>query len=805
MLAPVVTKQTVTTPGGLTSTVTGSRNATFTTANDPTSPLATLTSTTVVNGQTFTSVYSAAAHTITSTSATGRTTTSTLDNLGRTVLAEVPNTEPTRYTYDSRGRIATIAQGSRVVTNTYDAQGRLSVVTDPLGRTTRLEYDAAGQVVRQTQPDGTAITFEYDAAGNMTALTPPGQPRHTFGYDDTDQLTSTTPPAVGPADDSTRYVYNLAHELIRESLPGGQIISYAYSDSGRLTGITAPQGAYTYTYSTTTGDLSSLQSPGGFTIAFGYDGGLVTSETLSGPVAGRLDRTFDTNFRVVSESVNGANPVTFAYDADGLLIRAGTLTLAREAATGRVTDTALGVVTDAVTYNTFGEASRYQAQIGGATSLQDDYTRDALGRITRKVETIGGVSKTTDYGYDLNGQLTTVMENGVLVQQYAYDPNGNRLSLTTPGGTVSGTFDAQDRLLTSGTKTYSYAADGSLRQVTDTASGTTTGYTYDAFGNLTRVDLPDGRVVEYLIDGQNRRVGKKVNGSLTEGLLYDGQLRPVATLDPAGNVDERFVYATGVNVPAYMVKGGVTYRLITDHLGSVRLVVNTATGVVAQRLDYDAFGRVTLDTNPGFQPFGFAGGLYDADTGLVRFGARDYDAETGRWTAKDPVTLADTNRYRYAFNAPTVFTDVAGLSPGDPITPELREAILNTLANHAGVRNAVEGGGEQTFRFPFYSKGGSRNIALNARNYWDRLFGGEGFDTTQYTCEGIAQQTATALDQARREGKLPGITDVNIGNTSTLKYFFHNYAILYRADGSVIKVDPHPNASITNPIIEVIR
>ena len=41
------------------------------------------------------------------------------------------------------------------------------------------------------------------------------------------------------------------------------------------------------------------------------------------------------------------------------------------------------------------------------------------------------------------------------------------------------------------------------------------------------------------------------------------------------------------------------------------------------------------DTNPGFQPFGFAGGLYDPDTGLVRFGARDYDAETGRWTSKE--------------------------------------------------------------------------------------------------------------------------------------------------------------------------
>ena len=34
-------------------------------------------------------------------------------------------------------------------------------------------------------------------------------------------------------------------------------------------------------------------------------------------------------------------------------------------------------------------------------------------------------------------------------------------------------------------------------------------------------------------------------------------------------------------------------------------------------------GNITSDTNPGFQPFGFAGGLYDTDTGLTRFGARD--------------------------------------------------------------------------------------------------------------------------------------------------------------------------------------
>jgi RHS repeat-associated protein len=116
---------------------------------------------------------------------------------------------------------------------------------------------------------------------------------------------------------------------------------------------------------------------------------------------------------------------------------------------------------------------------------------------------------------------------------------------------------------------------------------------------------------------------------------------------------------------------GTVYRFITDHLGSVRLVVNAATGVVAQRMDYDAFGRVLNDNKPGFQLFGFAGGLYDDDTGLVRFGARDYDAHSGRWTAKDPILFAGgpANLYEYVGTDPMNRIDPGGLlDPGDSRT-----------------------------------------------------------------------------------------------------------------------------------------
>jgi RHS repeat-associated protein len=153
---------------------------------------------------------------------------------------------------------------------------------------------------------------------------------------------------------------------------------------------------------------------------------------------------------------------------------------------------------------------------------------------------------------------------------------------------------------------------------------------------------------------------------LTQGFLYLGQFRIVAELDSNNNVVSRFVYGTRSHVPDYLVKNGITYRLITDHLGSVRFVVDANTGSVAQQLNYDEFGVVLMDTNPGFQPFGFAGGLYDVHTKLVRFGARDYDAETGRWTAKDPTLFSSSagNLYEHVGNDPINYLDISGFKGG---------------------------------------------------------------------------------------------------------------------------------------------
>jgi RHS repeat-associated protein len=293
-----------------------------------------------------------------------------------------------------------------------------------------------------------------------------------------------------------------------------------------------------------------------------------------------------------------------------------------------------------------------------------------------------------------------------MTSSYTYDTNSNRLTSTAGTVTTKGTYDVQDRLLDYGADSYTYNANGELASKSVGALKTT--LQYDVLGNLLAVTLANGKKISYVLDPQNRRVGKKVNGTLAAGFLYNAD-RLVAQLSASNAVVSQFVYASGDNLPDYMVTGDVIYRIFSDHLGSPRLVMNTATGQIVERIDYDEFGNVIVDTKPGFQPFGFAGGVYDQDTKLLRFGTRDYDSTTGRWTAKDTILFlgGDTNLYGYVLNDPVNLIDSAGLQGNDcSCKPQqdrsglvdmlrrradLEESALESVNNAGNIVKAVAG------------------------------------------------------------------------------------------------------------------
>ena len=184
-----------------------------------------------------------------------------------------------------------------------------------------------------------------------------------------------------------------------------------------------------------------------------------------------------------------------------------------------------------------------------------------------------------------------------------------------------------------------------------------------------------------------------------------------------------------------MYASGRTLLLLKDQVQSIREVVDARTGEVLQRMDYDTFGRLTLDTNPGLQPFGFAGGLHDPLTGLTRFGVRDYDPETGRFTARDPIGFAggDTNTYRYAGNQPHRASDPTGRAIWMPI---IAAAIVSGMASGGIYAGQWYGAIESDRKYGACS---SRNFSVAGLASWVAAGAAAGFFS------GLAAYAASTL------------------------------------------------------------
>lgn len=653
MLQPIAQQTSVTVPSGQTLTVARARTVALADPTDPFS-LLTETETTDVAGQITTTVWDAVARQTTTTTPLGRQRLFTFDIDGRPVSAQLGNLDPVFNVYDAQGRLSEITQGTgvqeRTVTMGYSPGGYLTSLTDPLGETSTFTRDAAGRVTQITRPAGGTVEMTYDANGNLTSITAPAGGTHTFEHTPMDELAKYTPPGSMP----TLYEYDEDHRLSKLTLPSGDLVTISYDTAGRVVSRVSPAGTITRAYDAS-GRVNTITAADGGTLTLGYDGSLVTSRQWSGAVSGTVSTGYDSQLRLYSQSINQGSTYTIGYDAEGVPATIGALTVTRDPTSGLVTDTTVGVTNQNRGYNAFGELDSYTTTDGAGTILSADFTPDVLGRHASETRAILGVQTVYDYFYDAAGRLTGVDADGQPAERYTYDLNGNRLTADVGGQMVSATYDSADRLLTHGGTTYEYNALG--QRTKRTSGGTDTVYTYDERGVLLGVVLPNGDDIDYVIDGRGRRIGKRVNGVLQKGWLYADGTEPVAELDATGALVSRFV-------AGYFERGGSTYRLITDERGSVRLVVDASDGSVVQRIDYDAFGRVVNDTNPGFQPFGFAGGHYDPDTRLVRFGARDYDAEVGRWTTPDPIGFRGrkTNLYAYSGNDPVNQIDPTGLA-----------------------------------------------------------------------------------------------------------------------------------------------
>ncbi len=615
-----------------------------------------ITETVTVNGNPTTVVNNVLQSQKTITSPEGRTITTLYNpNTLVTESISVPGLFNTSYGYDTNGRLTSVDINTRGINLTYNAQGFLESITDGENHTTDYTYDTVGRVTGINRPDTTFIGFTYDDNGNMTVLTTPSGTDHGFGFNQVNLNSSYQTPLSG----SYSYVYDKDRRLKQINLPSGNQINHAYVN-GRLEQIQTPEGAIDLTYFCGTKVASITKGPE--SVVYDYDGKLLTSTSLSGALNQSLSYAYNNDFNLTDFTYAGMAQ-SYSYDNDGLLIGAGDFTITRNAQNGLPEAVAGGPLSLSRNFNGYGEIDSQDMTVSGNSAVQWTLTRNNAGRIIHKTETVAGITGSYTYTYDPLGRLETVTKDSVLVESYGYDPNGTRTSEINTLRGITGrslSYSDEDHLLTAGAVTYAYDLDGFLSSKTDGSDMTT--YDYSSRGELLEVQLPDGRILSYEHDPLGRRIVKRIDGTIVAKYLWQGLTKLLAIYDDSDNLIQRFEYADG-RMPVAMAQAGITYYLAYDQVGTIK-VVTDASGNTVKQVDYDAFGNIITDTNTTLTiPFGFAGGLRDPDTELVRFGYRDYDPDTGRWTAKDPIFFAggDTNLYGYVLNDPVNLIDPYGL------------------------------------------------------------------------------------------------------------------------------------------------
>ena len=638
-----------------------------------------LTKTETVSGRVSTSVFDKTTMTHTQTSHEGATVSVKINSNEQPIEEKIGNDTKTDFTYDAYGRLTNSIQGSKDSrTYAYNAAGLVQSITNALSEITSFTYDLAGRILTKTLPDLRVITYAYDDNGNLVSVTPPSRPSHGLILNLKELLDTYSPPSlVGLSVKNTTYTYDADKKLAQITRPDSAVVNYTYhSTSGLLTTLGLPTGNYTYTYKVGAPMYDVVSSPDDFSNTFSWYGTKVKTDAQkqisTGNLFGKVTFTYDPDHRLSARTLQGRSNATtytqnYVYNNDDQPTQIGDMTFVYTYPSGRLSTTSLNKISDSRTYDVYGKLATYAAiytpTSGSPTALYSySLTRDNLHRIVSKSETIQGVTSVYDYSYDTAGRLTQVLKNSAAYSSYVYDNNSNRTSGTTAGVAFTATYDDQDRILTYNTRSFTYNANGDLSQIQWTLT-TASSYVYDAIGSLKQVTLTGGDVLAYKYDGMNRRIRKLENGTFKSQYVYENGEKIAAHVNNSGVIQKEYVYGVDhVNSPDYLIVGSTRYRIIKDHLGSPRLVVDAATGSVSQRMDYNELGEVITDTNQGFQHYGFAGGIYDGQSKLVKFGARDYDGRFGRWLTKDPIRFdgGDTNLYGYVLQDPINFVDPEG-------------------------------------------------------------------------------------------------------------------------------------------------
>ncbi|MBZ5536630.1 MAG: DUF6531 domain-containing protein [Acidobacteriia bacterium] len=582
----------------------------------------------------------------------GHKATATYDALSRLEKITDPLSSQTRIVYDAVGNLLTITDANGNATNyAYDANNNLVSVTDALGHVTQYGYDANNNRETFTNAKGDTTSYAYDALNRLMSVTDPLSFVTSYVYDAVGNVVAVTD-AKGQ---TNRFHYNALNRLVNIAYADANYVTYFIDANGKPTKMLDVHGYTLYNYDALD-RLISATYRGGKVVTYAYDG-VGNRQSVTYPDGKVVSYSFDPANRIAGVTDWLGRATTYSYDAANNLTRTS---YPNQAALAFAYDAANRLVQVRNSYR------------GSVDNPVTSFTY-ALDPVGNRLQVTDGSGKTTSYGYDPLYQLTSVAVD-TKVTRFTYDSVGNRLSLTAPGTSINYTYDAADRLLTAGTALFTYDANGNQTSKTQTGTGNSLIYSYDAANRLTSVT--GGAVSSaFAYDGEGNRITQSV-GTGTYSYLNDvATALPVVLQESGPDGDISYAYGLGL-----ISESGPAFDFFYhyDGLGSVVGLTDPA-GKLAGRYVYDAWGQPELSA-PGPQlgtrnKFRFTGEALDPGTGLYFLRTRFYDPNVGRLTSKDPfrglVILPLTqHRFLYAHNNPVLLADHSGLAP-DSNSPQV--------------------------------------------------------------------------------------------------------------------------------------
>lgn len=667
--------------------------------------------------------------------AAGQTTALGYDANGEPVSNTDPLNQTTRQTLDGlRRTTATTFADNSSASQAWNALDQLTRVTDPKGVATSYQTNAFGEVMIEASPDIGTLSYTRDANGEVVALQ---DAKGQSSRIERDGLGRASVVEFAP-DHVARFSYDATGNVSRlEDKSGstlytrdvqGRVMAKTQSVNDNPSNPTRHKIAYTYEG----GELASLTYPSGLKIFYRRSAGRITGIDVQGPKSSQPVTPFISNLahtalgQPKSWAWASGDAASRSFDADGRMTVNEFATYGWDASSRitSITQTlwAQKTVTAVVSGKTQTTTQLYQAPITWTAGY------DLRNRLTRFART----GAETQYSYDANSNRLTALETTSsetdleaafdaanfiesASQSLDVDAASNRLlgftqtikrmqggaQVASATSRVSYSVDANGAMTSDGLRDFEYDESRRLAKVKVLKDGEAAAvqYLHNALGQRVFKSQPQaeqtlpeekrlGRgFIEWLQESFGWLFSSKHSkkGMLGLAFAYDEDANLIGEYDNGssqglGSTEYIWLPVEGGNaIPVGIYRNGRFYQVHSDHLGTPRLVTDSANAPVWQ-WPYSAFGNnrttgvlsasttssgqmmLRATKSPLAVNLRFPGQYFDEESNLSYNYYRSYRAPDGRYTQFDPIGLrGGPNGFAYVGGNPLNYTDPTGL------------------------------------------------------------------------------------------------------------------------------------------------